>query len=1636
MKSPGVERRSPFSKRRSFSRSDSDVKSIYDERRKSFLASLDSILRQIGCLNRRDIAKAIDEIVSSNLASEREAFLSKLTELVSNDSARYEQLCARCAEIAEKQQMRDVSALREKVSLLRTNAISGIRDPTIYSITDVLISQLQHATQIRGDVEVVKASIMNTISSFLSYLSKTRQALKNAALRSVHDANLKRDQLQIQLDAQKNAAKKREQVVAKLQATIDDLNEQIVFLKQDTVSNKRVAMLERQLAEKARAFDELKRSTDETIEQLEQELEEKIQYVEDQRKMYNQTIFDLEKRMDQQIAQLDRRTSDDDLEAQIAERDALIEKQRRSAEARVAQLQSIIEDQQTKLAKSQALLKAKNEQIEDLNASLANAQKEIARQSEEITMMDTERSLTQGSMTMAELEDLREENEEKAEEIKQLKSEVMRMTTYSKDLDELRGTFLKKTQEMDDLRRQTELIKKKSMEIEADNQELNSTVQSLQAKLAHSESEKTALQSDVDHALVIGKIRKDKIKKLKTENQELRSNLSQTKKRVQEHELQLSELKSVSEDSNIEIAYLRQQLALVQSEAERSAALLASTREQLASTAATVEEKSASIEELLQLDGQKTKEIEQLQARVAQLQKDEQSVRSKIDLIDKSKRIEEQDQVIKEQEEQLRVLDKSLCQMRATHKTLTLKAQEQDITIKELNSRLDESKRTIADGETEIKRMMAVTSELTKQRNDTVDQYELSLSSVKKEADAIERRLRDEKASKVELEDELRKAKSEISLLKDLRDSLKTENIKLKAEKDQLEQNIASEITPLKQSNKQLRTQNTRLAKAKQKALDELHQMENDYHDLQRSSEVSISLLEKRVDVLSEQLHKARNTYDENFMSLEQHFDQLNSTLKGATSANKEYESVMGQLAILFNADTCESILQKAGEMHDNYLRVREEFVDNRKALNARQGEISDLQDEMGKMEDDNHQLHDMLEEAKRTIVSLKAENQSLHDEARDLELQLSTEQEEHDTTRECFNELSNEVASIKEIIDFESIDHLKDKIEKLMVDAQGIEENSAKSKSAVEEMRAKMEKFAKENDEYRETLNRQANDLVASARAQKELRLEIVKLTKDHREAISDLEAKIKELSDEKRDTERSLVKLHEVLPFNTAQDIYTSFIAFVTKKDKMIDDLQHAKQKLELLTGANQQNIDQKIHFADEMQQQITQLKSEKMMLKSEKDRIEIETSSFSKTFNEIKTEYEALQRWVDLMQSQLAAIIPFSSMDELPTIVCGLKEENSAQKQLIAAETKKVTEYKKQNAQLERELDRIHARVLQLEQERVTFDAQKKKKEILDSQLYGVSSMEDLPAYFAEMKQNLEDTTAKLGELTDKYHAQKRTLLEAKQELFAANGENSELKVKCQSLQSRVDQMEASNGKLQKEVNEVKNEREQALARISRLETHESDLEEKNQSFEHVVSQLGQIIHFQTPESLIAAIEDLKRKNEKWEERHEQSRQQLQDIVACLSDFVMDQRVTLPISDTQMRRLKQYLGELSTNSEHYQQNAQFIIQQASKYGFSGSDVNEALTHIQKMLTTAKDLQEECDKSKEQLKKVEIEAKKEKQEQIEVIQSQLTQCQNKLAASMQVRSNLIHLKAGESYDDELLRRELTKDEIEKIGL
>ena len=189
--------------------SDSIVQSIYYERRKTFLASLDTILRQIGCVNRRDITNQIDNIVINNLSSEREIYITKISEIITKDidqnKTTFELMCNKLVNIA------DTNFHKEKVNQkIETTAPTKIfNDDTKSPLIKLLKHQLSQVNNIRGEIGIIKSSILSIISTFLSSLSTNHQQIKSQILHCFNEEKMKNDQMEIQLKSIQKATKEK-----------------------------------------------------------------------------------------------------------------------------------------------------------------------------------------------------------------------------------------------------------------------------------------------------------------------------------------------------------------------------------------------------------------------------------------------------------------------------------------------------------------------------------------------------------------------------------------------------------------------------------------------------------------------------------------------------------------------------------------------------------------------------------------------------------------------------------------------------------------------------------------------------------------------------------------------------------------------------------------------------------------------------------------------------------------------------------------------------------------------------------------------------------------------------------------------------------------------------------------------------------------------------------------------------------------------------------------------------------------------------------------------------------------------------------------------------------------------------------
>lgn len=711
--------RSPFTPKKS----DSIAQLIYYERKKSFLSSLDVILRQIGCTERKDLINQIDTIVTNNIVSEREQFITTISNLITKDVDQnkkiFDTLCSKMINIISNCNI-DEKSIKEAKMQIQNRTFQNV---TSKPIIDLLTYQLSQINQIKGDIGGFKSLLLSLISSFLSSLAKCRQELKVQMLQTLNDAVLKNQQLEIQLKAFQKAAQEREPKIAQMEQTISELNEQVAFLKQQKASNARVNQLERQLSEKDRQLEEQKLQYDKIIEELEQELEDKTIFLEQHRKATNEQIFKLESRLDSQLTRM--HLSDNtieseikELEAQISERDEIIQQQQETSQSQIAQLEELLETQKTKSSQLSSQLKSKDDELTQLKMSISNYESQLTEKSDVLAMLEAEKSMSQGVMTIAELEDLKEDTQEKEYEIAQLKTQIENMNSVSSELDSLRTNYIKKSKEVDELKRTAESAQKSVLDLQNQNRKLTQSYRQLELRLSHGQSSQTSLQNDFDHAIMICQIRKKKIKQLKKENLELRKQISTNKEIIEEQNREISECKLASDDVNLETSYLKQQLSVSKTDYDKNNSITNAMKEKLTNTMAILKQKEKMINEMLEMDKQKTDEIDKLRKHIEELQNNSNAIQGKLELMNKTRTIEQQQNTIKRQEDELEILNSNLAKSKADCKSLELTACEQKTKIDILLAQIEGQKETIQQNESEIHRLLDTTSELS-QRSST-----------------------------------------------------------------------------------------------------------------------------------------------------------------------------------------------------------------------------------------------------------------------------------------------------------------------------------------------------------------------------------------------------------------------------------------------------------------------------------------------------------------------------------------------------------------------------------------------------------------------------------------------------------------------------------------------------------------------------------------------------------------------------------------------------------------------------------------------------------------------------------------------------------------------------------------------------
>lgn len=784
-------------------------------------------------------------------------------------------------------------------------------------------------------------------------------------------------------------------------------------------------------------------------------------------------------------------------------------------------------------------------------------------------------------------------------------------------------------------------------------------------------------------------------------------------------------------------------------------------------------------------------------------------------------------------------------------------------------------------------------------------------------------------------------------------ETLETQNHQLKAENCDLTEQIKSSIQPLKEENDKLTKKIIKLTTEKQKSTESLEQSQSSYNELKLKSQATISVLEKKVSQLNQELSKAKKDYDDNISELEENFESMNAKMKGSTMSNTKNATILQELQKLFSAASCDNIIPKATARIEESKKIQLDLQSAKKDLETiKQLQISQ-KEQIEALSNENQQLKNHLNTMNDNSKSFDKEKSKLMNRIIQLESTLESEKDESETIRACFDELKEDISDLKTVIQFDSFASLKSKIIEILNSHSIIEGQNGQSVKSIKKLENQIQKLNKENLDNLALIKEQKSTISQLTKTNNELKKEILQLNQDHNSSSFDLQNQLQVSQQQIDMINASISKLHEIITFSTTDDIYLAVSSTINQKNKLITDLRHQLDKNDVTANDSILQIDKKTQKIQEQQQEIIELKKEQFDLKCEKQELEKENSSLSKSYNELKIEFDQMAINLSNVQSQ---IIQFTSFDELPAVIYGLNEEFDLEKQkteLLQRNNDKLTAQLKQS---ENNLIEVNRKLKEMEQEKQGIQSQMKIKDIVDSQLYGVSNIRELPKKYVELQDELNTTKQQLDLLTIRCKELTKKIENSDRSLFEATNLNDEYKVKNDVLTNELNKLSKNNTEFNEKVKTMSDKIEKYKTKLSQFESENKRINEKLNNYEDVINSLNNIIDFEDIQSLVDAVTDLKKDDDEKTEALNTGKNQLQEIFDAMPELFQTDS-SIPLSNSKLKEVVEYVSSINSSANEFRKCEQALIYHAKKYGYEKTDVNDALRFIISILTELKE-------------------------------------------------------------------------------
>lgn len=1213
---------------------------------------------------------------------------------------------------------------------------------------------------LRRFIKESKESILSDISEFSVFVDHSKGQINDILKTIESNANKSGESLAVALSAQQQMSKEREKKMSLLQQKVCEMTEQIKSLTANKVSGARIM-------------------------QLEAELEDKTRYIEDMEFSYKNKIDDLQLQLNDKTRAL----------SQLKERHYMDIQFQAELDNKNRTINDLILKHKEKVLKLKEKIKNKDELIEtlkDFENQTVELKNQLESKSQTISQLESE---VQSSQILS------NQYETSQEEQKKLKSDILKLKRFAKSLS------IEKAKIEKELEKSYEQIKLQKNEISV----LNAEKSFAQSQMTRSDvifsgspqkvNKKSGFQTpNSKNATFLDKstdnrpttnpesngnnIEDEEMLKTLLKIDRLRLQLNEEKEKTNQCNELVEALKTNLKETQIDNENMKKQLNVIESQMSRKDNRIEKLKHDVTSLNNQIKQKEQLINELLSAENKKSDEIERLHQEIDKLIISQKEIRAKESRDDQN--------VFKVNKEEYQKLLDMLSQYKKEKLQIEANYKQNQNRAKELETQIETMKRSSSLRDQKITSLTKENIELTTVKEAYSNQVRQIEKELLKQVSDLKSSLEETTKENTELTRQYKDAIQSISTYTTMLDSLRTENSSIKLENSQLQMSIHQQLEPLQSENSRLSESVKKFKEARDLALKEKQQLiiENAQYKAQveyltkarkingqqgikfdlNLEDASINDIEDRYNEMSDSLTTLMNFLDVKSVAefqkkWQQNIEEKEDLLSKNKLLEQQTESLKNRLYKFSskNGDTALNSNNKSSDFHaENQLR--KELTQEKKKSGTFQNQTELLQQQISQLENENKDKNNELSELKKTVNKYKIEIDSLH-----------------------------------QIIQFESIENLKEEILTILTE-------KAQGQSTIKELQNSIRKLQNEKSENSMKIEKQQETIETMNISIKELRKENLTTINQLRVENTELQNKF-QLADEKKENLMAEInRFHELFNFDKEEDLHFIITSEIEKLKTTIEDSNFKLSQCQNKLNSKESECDFLNRNLNEKKEIINQLKEERNQLKNENFKL----------------------------SSSVKAAMNDTSSKQLEEIASLLEKENVAE--VLPTVSRLLSKQKKNKEKINRLKSEIESLNGQINKVQVTLNETNMAREKIENELsilkFSMSADADSTA---KIESKLIEKDKSISDLEEQNRMYIQILAGKEEKIKALENDNLEKNKEIDSIQSKMLLLNASLTENQNLLEQRNSENEALKTENETLKSAVSivdELREKNQ------------------------------------------------------------------------------------------------------------------------------------------------------------------------------------------------------------